>query len=57
MRTRPSVHAVRDDTVRLEVHGDAIATLSLQESYTYLGVGDGFDHVHHRLQLAPKLQQ
>ena len=50
-------NAVRDDTVRLEVHGDAIATLSLQESYTYLGVGDGFDHVHHRLQLAPKLQQ
>uniref|UniRef100_A0AAV1V724 Reverse transcriptase domain-containing protein n=1 Tax=Peronospora matthiolae TaxID=2874970 RepID=A0AAV1V724_9STRA len=26
-------------------------------SYRYLGVGDGFDHVQHRLQLEPKLQQ
>ncbi|CAI5709522.1 unnamed protein product [Peronospora farinosa] len=50
-------NAIRDEDVRLEVQGDAIAPLSLQESYTYLGVGDGFDHVHHRLQLAPKLQQ
>jgi ribonuclease HI len=47
----------RDDSVRLAVDGDAIATLSLQESYRYLGVGDGFDHVRHRLQLEPKLQQ
>ncbi|OWZ01203.1 reverse transcriptase, partial [Phytophthora megakarya] len=47
----------RDDSVRLDIHGDTIATLSLQESYKYLGVGDGFDHVRHRLQLEPKLQQ
>uniref|UniRef100_H3GYD4 Reverse transcriptase domain-containing protein n=1 Tax=Phytophthora ramorum TaxID=164328 RepID=H3GYD4_PHYRM len=47
----------RDDSVRLAIDGDAIATLSLQESYRYLGVGDGFDHVRHRLQLEPKLQQ
>ncbi|KAK1935455.1 Retrovirus-related Pol polyprotein from type-2 retrotransposable element R2DM [Phytophthora citrophthora] len=48
---------VRDDTMQLQLHGDAIATLSLQESYRYLGVGDGFDHVRHRLQLEPKIQQ
>ncbi|KAG3048504.1 hypothetical protein PC122_g23817 [Phytophthora cactorum] len=47
----------RDDNVRLELHGDAIATLSLHDSYRYLGVGDGFDHVRHRLQLEPKLKQ
>ncbi|OWZ00696.1 reverse transcriptase, partial [Phytophthora megakarya] len=47
----------RDESVQLELHGDAITPLSLQGSYRYLGVGDGFDHVRHRLQLEPKLQQ
>ncbi|CAI5742898.1 unnamed protein product [Hyaloperonospora brassicae] len=46
-----------DDSVRLELHGDVIASLNLNESCRYLGVGDGFDHVQHRLQLEPKLQQ
>ena len=32
-------------------------SVSLNDCYTYLGVGDGFDHVRHRVQLAPKLQQ
>uniref|UniRef100_A0AAV1UAZ6 Reverse transcriptase domain-containing protein n=1 Tax=Peronospora matthiolae TaxID=2874970 RepID=A0AAV1UAZ6_9STRA len=48
---------VRDESVRLEIHGDPIARLTLNESYRYLGVGDGFDYVQHRLQLEPKLQQ
>lgn len=47
----------QDESVRLELHGDTIAPLTLNESYRYLGVGDGFDHVQHRLQLEPKLQQ
>uniref|UniRef100_A0AAV1V4B8 Reverse transcriptase n=1 Tax=Peronospora matthiolae TaxID=2874970 RepID=A0AAV1V4B8_9STRA len=46
-----------DDSVRLGIHGDVISPLTLNESYRYLGVGDGFDHVQHRLQLEPKLQQ
>jgi ribonuclease HI len=46
-----------DDTLQLELHGDAIARLTLQSSYAYLGVGDGFDHVQHRVQLAPKLAE
>lgn len=46
----------RDDLV-LRVHDDVIPQLSLAESYNYLGVGDGFDHVQHRLQLAPKLSE
>uniref|UniRef100_A0AAV1VNU8 Reverse transcriptase n=1 Tax=Peronospora matthiolae TaxID=2874970 RepID=A0AAV1VNU8_9STRA len=46
-----------DDSVRLELHGDIISSLALNESYRYLGVGDGFDHVQHRLQLEPKLKQ
>uniref|UniRef100_A0AAV1VP44 Reverse transcriptase domain-containing protein n=1 Tax=Peronospora matthiolae TaxID=2874970 RepID=A0AAV1VP44_9STRA len=47
----------RDDSVRLELNGDVIVPLTLNESYRYLGVGDGFDHVQHRLQLEPKLKQ
>ncbi|KAE9045926.1 hypothetical protein PR001_g4764 [Phytophthora rubi] len=47
----------RDVSLQLEVHDEAIATLSIQDSYRYLGVGDRFDHVRHRLQLAPKIQQ
>lgn len=47
----------RDSSMRLEVHDAAITTLSLHESYRYLGVGDGYDHVRHRLQLEPKLKQ
>ncbi|CAI5714983.1 unnamed protein product [Peronospora destructor] len=47
----------RDTSVRLELHGETIAPLSLNESYRYLGVGDGYDHVRHRLQLEPKIQQ
>ncbi|CAI5734388.1 unnamed protein product [Peronospora destructor] len=34
-------NATRNDDMRLEVYGDPIAHLSLKESYTYLGVGDG----------------
>jgi len=46
---------VRDDELQLRLHGEPIAHLTLGDAYTYLGVGDGFDHVRHRLQLAPKL--
>ena len=48
---------VPDESVRLELHGEIITPLTLQESYRYLGVGDGFDHVQHRIQLEPKLQR
>ena len=48
---------VRDESVRLELYGESVTPLSLNESYRYLGVGDGFDHVRHRLQLEPKIQQ
>ena len=47
---------VRDESVRLELYGESVTPLSLNESYRYLGVGDGFDHVCHRLQLEPKIQ-
>ncbi|KAF1325661.1 reverse transcriptase, partial [Globisporangium splendens] len=48
---------VLDKTLQLAVDDEAIPTLGLHESYAYLGVGDGFDHVRHRLQLEPKLKQ
>jgi hypothetical protein len=48
---------VHDETLSLELHGEAVAPLKLHESYAYLGVGDGFDHVRHRLQLEPKLRR
>ncbi|KAE8981362.1 hypothetical protein PR001_g24022, partial [Phytophthora rubi] len=55
-RDQPS-NPTRDHDIELRIHGEAIATLGLKESYRYLGVGDGFDHVSHRLQLEPKLKQ
>ena len=48
---------VQDKSTKLLIDGEAIPTLGLQESYAYLGVGDGFDHVRHRLQLDKKLSQ
>ena len=57
VKTGPRGTPVRDESVRLELYGEAITPLSLNESYRYLGVGDGFDHVRHRLQLEPKIQQ
>ncbi|KAE8882100.1 hypothetical protein PF010_g11917 [Phytophthora fragariae] len=41
----------------LKLHDEDVANMKLHDSYRYLGVGDGFDHVRHRLQLEPKLRQ
>ncbi|CAI5733649.1 unnamed protein product [Peronospora farinosa] len=57
VKTGPRGAPVRDESVRLELYGETITPLGLNESYRYLGVGDGFDHVRHRLQLEPKIQQ
>ena len=48
---------VVDVACSLQLHGEAIPTLGIHESYSYLGVGDGFDHVRHRLQLDDKIKQ
>jgi ribonuclease HI len=48
---------VVDSDFHLELHGEVIPTLGLKESYTYLGVGDGFDHARHRVQLDEKLTE
>jgi hypothetical protein len=42
---------------RLELDGAPIPALSMNESYRYLGIGDGFDHVRRRIELAPALVQ
>ena len=39
------------------VIGDVIPHVGVHDSYTYVGVGDGYDHVHHRLQLEPKINE
>lgn len=46
-----------DASVVHHIDNEAIPTLTLGDTYSYLGVGDGFDHVRHRLQLAPKFKQ
>ncbi|KAE9206245.1 hypothetical protein PF002_g20069 [Phytophthora fragariae] len=33
-----------------------ILTMTHHQSYAYLGIGDGFDHVRRRIELAPKLE-
>ncbi|KAE8960438.1 hypothetical protein PR001_g30386, partial [Phytophthora rubi] len=46
-----------DKDMQLQLHDEAVVSVKLHDSYRYLGVGDGFDHVRHRLQLEPKLRQ
>jgi hypothetical protein len=41
----------------LQLDGDPIPALGMADSYAYLGIGDGFDHVRRRLELAPALTQ
>ncbi|OWY99780.1 reverse transcriptase, partial [Phytophthora megakarya] len=41
----------------LELDGDPIPALGMADSYSYLGIGDGFDHVRRRVELAPALKQ
>ncbi|KAE9005349.1 hypothetical protein PR002_g16788 [Phytophthora rubi] len=43
--------------MQLKLHDEEVASVKLHDSYRYLGVGDGFDHVRHRLQLEHKLRQ
>ncbi|CAI5711498.1 unnamed protein product [Peronospora destructor] len=56
VKTGPRGFLVCDASARLELQDETIAPLSLNESYRYRGVGDGYDHVLHRLQLEPKIQ-
>lgn len=41
----------------LKVEGTPIPALSASDSYKYLGIGDGFDHVRRRVKLDPTLTQ
>ncbi|POM79948.1 Reverse transcriptase, partial [Phytophthora palmivora] len=41
----------------LQLDGHPIPTLGMADSYSYLGIGDGFDHVRRRIELAPALKQ
>ncbi|KAG2977827.1 hypothetical protein PC120_g25427 [Phytophthora cactorum] len=48
--------AVEADHLDLALDGTPIPTMTHMQSYTYLGIGDGFDHVRRRIELAPKLK-
>jgi hypothetical protein len=48
---------LREDKVTLLPDGDAIPSLTLNEGYTYLGVGNGFNHAKHRGSMGPVLQE
>ena len=49
------MHSPCDLGLRLD--GSPIPALSASDSYKYLGIGDGFDHVRRRVELAPALTQ
>ena len=53
---RNSSGAVKADDLQLALDDTPIPTMVHMQSYTYLGIGDGFDHVRRRIQLAPKLK-
>lgn len=40
----------------LQLDGAPIPSLTMSSSYAYLGIGDGFDHVRRRVELAPTLK-
>ncbi|OWY94125.1 hypothetical protein PHMEG_00036232, partial [Phytophthora megakarya] len=40
-----------------QLDGVPIPALGMADAYTYLGIGDGFDHVRRRVELAPMLTQ
>uniref|UniRef100_H3GYD3 Reverse transcriptase domain-containing protein n=1 Tax=Phytophthora ramorum TaxID=164328 RepID=H3GYD3_PHYRM len=48
--------AIEADHLELALDDTPIPTLTHLQSYTYLGIGDGFDHVRRRVALAPKLK-
>ncbi|KAH7489201.1 Retrovirus-related Pol polyprotein from type-1 retrotransposable element R2 [Phytophthora ramorum] len=48
---------LKTDDLQLDLAGTPIPALSMSASYTYLGIGDGFDHVRRRVELAPALKQ
>ena len=43
--------------IGLQLDGTPIPALSASDSYKYLGIGDGFDHVRRRVELAPALTE
>ncbi|KAE8881490.1 hypothetical protein PF003_g34466 [Phytophthora fragariae] len=48
---------LKTEDLQLDLDGTPIPALSMSASYTYLGIGDGFDHVRRRVELAPALKQ
>ncbi|KAE9342998.1 hypothetical protein PR003_g9202, partial [Phytophthora rubi] len=48
--------AVEADDLDLALADTPIPTMTHHQSYAYLGIGDGFDHVRRRIELAPKLK-
>lgn len=44
-----------DTELQLHLDGSPIPKLTLHDSYSYLGIGDGFDHVRRRFALVPKI--
>ncbi|KAG6586923.1 uncharacterized protein IUM83_19622 [Phytophthora cinnamomi] len=48
--------AVEADNLGLALDDTPISTMTHHQSYAYLGIGDGFDHVGRRIELGPKLK-
>ncbi|CAI5734333.1 unnamed protein product [Peronospora destructor] len=54
---RNSNYVLRAGDIGLTLDNTAILSLTMDDSYKYLGIGDGFDHVRRRVELAPALNQ
>uniref|UniRef100_A0AAV1T5M8 Reverse transcriptase domain-containing protein n=1 Tax=Peronospora matthiolae TaxID=2874970 RepID=A0AAV1T5M8_9STRA len=54
---RNSRYVLQVQDIGLELDGTPIPSLSVDETYKYLGIGDGFDHVRRRVELAPAITQ
>ena len=53
---RSGTGAAEVDNLDLTLAGSPIPRMTLLDSYTYLGIGDGFDHVRRRVDMAPLLK-
>jgi hypothetical protein len=43
--------------IGVQLDGTSIPALGMADAYSYLGIGDGFDHARRRVELAPKLRE
>ncbi|KAG6616329.1 reverse transcriptase [Phytophthora cinnamomi] len=52
----PAVNTVlKPDNIKLHINGEEIPSISMSQSYDYLGIGDGINHEQRRMEMVPLL--